>query len=261
MHYVCTYLTQSITSLLLFFFLCLFATTQMLPLCYLTVSMLWRLQFLSSALAIQCNENTQYEWPILNPKQCCNKCPPGHYYVKRSETTCDISCKKCTGERFMDTYTLESTCNICGTCTAEHSEVESNCTITHNTVCKCKAGYRCIDKSCKKCEPVPKTIKPTLPPPTTVKIWLTSITKTTEKPRNPIRDTQWFLVIVALLCAGIALVVVTKIKPFLHWIRSNHGYFFVEKPVLPCTVDEDVSKPVQEVCGKCDNCIDICIKE
>ncbi|MEQ2266585.1 hypothetical protein XENORESO_011276 [Xenotaenia resolanae] len=76
-------------------------------------------------------------------------------------------------------------------------------------------------------------------------------------------DTQWFLVIIVLLCAGIALVVVTKIKPLLHWIRSNQVYFLDHKPVtVPLrAMDDDVSKPVQEVCGKCDHCIDLCIKE
>ncbi|KAM4735232.1 uncharacterized protein FYW61_005781 [Anableps anableps] len=76
-------------------------------------------------------------------------------------------------------------------------------------------------------------------------------------------DTQWFLVIIALLCVGIALVVVAKIKPLLHWIRSNHGYFMAQKIVTvpPRTVDDDVSKPVQEMCGKCDHCIDLCIKD
>lgn len=34
---------------------------------------------------------------------------------------------------------------------------------------------------------------------------------------------MWFLVIIALLGAGIALVLVTKIQPFLRWIRSKHG--------------------------------------
>ncbi|MED6244503.1 hypothetical protein ATANTOWER_013658 [Ataeniobius toweri] len=235
----------------------------MLSLCYLTVSLLWSLPFLSSGLAIHCNE-TQYKWPIDEPTLCCNKCPPGYYYSSRSETTCDIKCEPCLGERYMDTYNLETSCNICDVCRrAANFEIASSCKTTHNTVCKCRAGHRCKDVSCTKCVPIPTTVKPTLPRTTTVKVGSTSTTSTTKTTYNSLRDTQWFLVIIVLLCAGIALVVVTKIKPFLHWIRSNQVYFLDHKPVtIPLrAMDDDVSKPVQEVCGKCDHCTDLCIKE
>lgn len=231
----------------------------MLPVCYLTVSLLWSLPFLSSGLAIQCNK-TQYEWPLPNPTLCCTMCPPGYRYVKRSQTTCDITCKPCDENRYMDIYNLEWNCNVCDVCRKANFETASNCTSTRNTVCKCSPGYKCVDASCTYCESVPTTFSPTPTPPTTVGA---TSTKTTDKPVTTIRDTQWFLVIIALLCAGIALAVVTKIKPLLHWIRSNHGYFLAQKVIVnpPRTVDDDVSKPVQEMCGKCDHCIDLCIKE
>ncbi|XP_021176046.2 tumor necrosis factor receptor superfamily member 23 [Fundulus heteroclitus] len=234
----------------------------MLPLCYLTVSLLWSLPFLSSVFPLNCNE-TQYEWPMQNPKNCCKKCPPGFHYISRSQESCDIKCEPCKGERYMDSYNLETTCYVCDVCNKANFEKVSSCKPTTNTVCKCSVGYRCKDGPCTKCEPVPTTIKSTPPPSTTEATGFSSTTRTTIKPNNPIRDTQWYLVIIVLLCAGIALVVVTKIKPFLHWIRSNQGYFLPQKVVVvsPCAVDDDVSKPVQEVCGKCDHCIDLCIKD
>lgn len=68
----------------------------------------------------------------------------------------------------------------------------------------------------------------------------------------------WLPVIVILLCAVIFLLVLTKLRVFLKWIRSTHGYFLAVKaaPVPPCT-DDSVSKPVQEMCGKCDQPIEL----
>ncbi|XP_008429870.2 tumor necrosis factor receptor superfamily member 6 [Poecilia reticulata] len=233
----------------------------MLHLCYLTFSLLWNLPFFSSGLKIQCKDG-EYKWPIRNPTTCCTMCPPGHRYIRRTEIACEIKCEPCDENRYADNFNLDANCNVCDVCKKANFEVASNCTPTQNTVCKCRAGYRCTDGSCTFCEPVPTTTQPTTPPSTTV-AGSTSTTKTTVPPNNKIRDTQWFLVIIALLCAGIALVVMTKIKPILHWIRSNHGYFLPEKTVTATlrAVEDDVSKPVQEVCGKCDHCIDLCIKD
>ncbi|XP_027868595.1 tumor necrosis factor receptor superfamily member 6 isoform X1 [Xiphophorus couchianus] len=234
----------------------------MLHLCYLMFSLLWSLSFFSSGVAIECNDR-EYKWPIRNPTLCCPMCRPGYRYIRRSETSCDIECEPCAENRYTDIYNLEGNCNVCDVCKKANFEIVSNCTRTQNTVCKCRVGYRCKDASCTFCEPAPTTTKPTPPPPSTTVAGSTSTTKTTVPPNNKIRDTQWFLVIIALLCAGIALVVMTKIKPILHWIRSNHGYFLPEKTVTAPlrAVDDDVSKPVQEVCGKCDHCIDLCIKD
>ncbi|XP_043972837.1 CD27 antigen [Gambusia affinis] len=235
----------------------------MLHLCCLMFSLLWSLSFSSSGL--QCNDK-QYEWPVGNPEKCCPMCEPGHRYIKRLGVgkDCKIQCDPCDENRYMDIYNKENNCNVCDVCIKENFEVVSNCTRTQNTVCKCRAGYRCKDASCTFCDPVPTTTQPTPPPPpSTAVAGSTSTAKTTVPQNDKIRDTQWFLVIIALLCAGIALVVMTKIKPILHWIRSNHGYFLPEKTVTAPlrAVDDDVSKPVQEVCGKCDHCIDLCIKD
>ncbi|XP_034409772.1 tumor necrosis factor receptor superfamily member 6 [Cyclopterus lumpus] len=124
-------------------------------------------------------------------------------------------------------------------------EYRLHCNATHNAVCGCKANYRCKDQSCEQCVPIPSTTtKSTLPPSTTA--------LTTVGTPQPIRDEVWFLVIITLLCAGITIAVVTKIKPFMFWIKSKHGYRLAEgSPSVP-SGSEEVSTPVQEVLGKCE---------
>ncbi|KAF0045518.1 hypothetical protein F2P81_002047 [Scophthalmus maximus] len=88
-----------------------------------------------------------------------------------------------------------------------------------------------------------------------------SVCKNCKKPREaltaiapskPVTGTVWLLMITACLCTGIAFVVVTTVKS----IRSKNGYILTEKPAT-ASEDEGVSKPVQEVCGKCDQPIDV----
>uniref|UniRef100_A0A096MDU4 TNFR-Cys domain-containing protein n=1 Tax=Poecilia formosa TaxID=48698 RepID=A0A096MDU4_POEFO len=136
--------------------------------------MLCSLPSFSSGLDIQCKDE-EYEWPILKPTFCCKKCPPGHRYISRSDKTCEITCEPCDENRYSDSFNLEGNCNVCDVCKkalTANFEVESNCTTTKNTVCKCRAGYRCTDASCTFCEPVPTTTQPTTPPSTTGKIKL-----------------------------------------------------------------------------------------
>ncbi|KAK7886908.1 hypothetical protein WMY93_026529 [Mugilogobius chulae] len=95
---------------------------------------------------------------------------------------------------------------------------------------------------------------------------------TPPAPAKPIQDTAWFLIIISLLVLGIALVIVTKIKPLLSWFSQNKNYCLVVKPLSePVTVvhvqeekeeqqeEEDsvmvldeACTPVQEMCGQCD---------
>ncbi|XP_074509464.1 uncharacterized protein LOC141778857 [Sebastes fasciatus] len=221
----------------------------MQPLYYFAFTFLCSLSFLSPVLSNNCSDR-QYAWPVNNPHLCCEKCLPGTRNAGRPDKeSCDIKCDPCSGKRFTDTYNVEMYCQICKNCDETNMEYRSNCTTTHNAVCGCKDGYRCIDQPCTQCELIPTTtIKTTLPPSTTALI----PEAVTTSPSQPIRDTVWFLVIIALLCAGIAIVAVTKIKPFLRWIKFNHGYFWEPAPLCSDSEDGDVSKPIQEVLGKCD---------
>ncbi|XP_005731970.1 CD27 antigen [Pundamilia nyererei] len=217
----------------------------MRPLCFI-LPLLCFLPLLSSNPVKPTCSPTQYSWPYISPTFCCEKCPAGEFMARRSQTNCDHKCEPCEAGKYTAGYNTAMNCEFCNSCSKPNMEVKTECSATHNTVCTCKAGYKCKDQDCNECV---STVKPTVPPSTTV---ATPDVTTTRLATKPIADTVWFLVIIALLCTGIALVVVTKIKPFLVWIRFTHGYFLAEKPATQPACDEEVSKPVQEVCGKCD---------
>ncbi|XP_034029544.1 CD27 antigen [Thalassophryne amazonica] len=220
--------------------------------------------FLSSVISIQCSK-TQYSWPANEDKLCCEKCPPGKRMRVRKPDSCVIDCVPCAKDQYTNDHNVETSCDVCENCNKQNMEYESYCNTTHNAVCRCKPGYTCTDQQCTWCTPVLTTTtrKATTPPLTTVfkKDTLPTfciLTGTTAL--EPVTDnTTWFLVITALLCAGIALILVTKLKSFLRWIRSKHGYFLPEKtvPGSPHTEEENVSTPIQEMCGKCDQPINI----
>ncbi|XP_049903450.1 tumor necrosis factor receptor superfamily member 4 isoform X2 [Epinephelus moara] len=224
----------------------------MQPLCAFTF--LCTLSFLSPVLSRQCTD-TEYAWPMDEPRLCCHMCTPGQHMAGRRQDICYIDCVPCTEGLYTEKYNVDMTCEVCVNCNKPNMEYKRNCSTTHNAVCGCKAGYACRDLSCKDCVPIPtSTIKTTLPPSTTA---LKPGTLTTLwEPSQPIKDTAWFLVIIALLCTGLALVVLTKIKPFLRWIKSKQGYFLAKEaaPAPQGSEDEEVSTPVQEVLGKCDQC-------
>ncbi|XP_060936770.1 tumor necrosis factor receptor superfamily member 6 [Limanda limanda] len=183
-------------------------------------------------------------------------CPPGKRMVRRDKP-CTTKCASCSEHQYSDTYNVDMSCTGCRSCTKPNMEYKSRCSPTQDAECRCKTGYSCKDKPCTTCVPIPVTTKPTLPPSTTT---FTTEAFTTFKPKQPITETAWFLVIIALLCIGIALVVVTKINPLLRWIRSKDSFLFTDKPEQPYSEDDSECRPVQEVCGECDQPIDVCIK-
>ncbi|XP_034001636.1 CD27 antigen-like isoform X2 [Trematomus bernacchii] len=224
----------------------------MQPLCYF--SLLCTLSSLSSVLSLNCSDR-HYAWPANTPTLCCDKCAPGQRMVKRSEVNCVHQCGPCMEKLYRDTYNEKMSCEICGFCNKPNMAYDSNCNSTHNAVCRCNAGYMYKDASRKQCVPIPPTdTKPTPAPPTTVlKPGLTTAWPPAPQLRV-LTDTVWFLVIIALLCAGLAIVFVANIKPFLRWIKSMNGYFLAKEPapVTACSEDEGVSTPIQEVVGKCE---------
>ncbi|KAM9310603.1 uncharacterized protein KZ484_026462 [Pholidichthys leucotaenia] len=229
---------------------------------YLAFSVLCIFSRLSHELS--CNDR-QYNWKSSGREACCDRCPPGQYMMRRSSSSCYIECKPCHGPRYTDKYNVAMSCDICHRCNHLSMELVSNCNATHNTVCKCKAGYTCSDKECKECvlipTPSPSTTDAVVshqPHHNTTAVQscrtegaadMSAVVLTTLLPDKPIKDAVWFLVIIGLLCGGIALVIVTKIKPFLHWVTSYPGYFLVGK--------DTTQPPVQEVCGKCDQHIEV----
>ncbi|XP_060905317.1 tumor necrosis factor receptor superfamily member 11B [Labrus mixtus] len=173
------------------------------------------LSFLSAVLSIQCN-SSQYAWPRTTHLFCCNRCPPGKSMEQRSSNLCEIKCKPCLKNQYSDTWNLDLSCPFCTVCKEANIEYKSQCNSTHDAVCRCKAGYRCKDQPCTKCEQIPTTtIANTLHPPST------TTATTTIYPST--KDSTWFLVTVALLCGFFAIIVVAKIYSFQRWIRNRLG--------------------------------------
>ncbi|XP_072317614.1 CD27 antigen-like [Eucyclogobius newberryi] len=184
-------------------------------------------------------------------------CPPGQYMKIRDKKTCRIDCQPCTGQRYTDAYNL-GTCKICDACSKENMEIVSQCNATRNAVCRCKAGFACENEACDYCTAIPTTTAPPAAPRSTTAVSKHEVRPTLQATK-PIQDTAWFLIIIGLLCVGLALVIVTKIKPLLIWLKD---YCLVRKPVpAPVSLyhpqdegdegdegdEEEACKPVQEV--------------
>ncbi|KAF6735186.1 Tumor necrosis factor receptor superfamily member 5 [Oryzias melastigma] len=192
--------------------------------------------------------------PNMGYKSKCNpthgavcKCNPGY--------TCkDQACTQCVREAPPKKPTSPPS-------TTAIMSYKPKCNSSHGTMCKCNPGYRCQDKVCTLCVLATHDKKPPSPPSTPVS--KTAGPTPPEKAPKQVGDTVFPLVIISLLCIGIALLAVAKMKPFLQWIRSHTVYIVTDNPAeKPLrTEDEDMPKPVQEVCGKCDQCIDICVKD
>ncbi|OCT71391.1 tumor necrosis factor receptor superfamily member 6 [Xenopus laevis] len=84
------------------------------------------------------------DWQYPGNQFCCGKCPAG----TRVENDCqkeheNSTCIPCTeGKDYMDQLNGYNQCLRCKPCDQEQ-EVDSPCTVFHDTVCKCKANYFC----------------------------------------------------------------------------------------------------------------------
>ncbi|XP_076010765.1 uncharacterized protein LOC143003890 isoform X2 [Genypterus blacodes] len=220
----------------------------------------------SPPLSHECSE-TQYLWPIDVNKLCCKKCPPGEFIRSRDPHTCTNLCEKCRPGWFTDSYNAALKCTRCKICdNRENLVLQLECNVTHDTVCRCQPGYRCTGQPCDVCQLIPTptpTPTQTTPTPRHRPNTSTAASKpvtlsTLGIPTEPSRENNsWLVVIIVVLCATVLLMVVLKVRPLLDWIRSKHGCFFREKIAIPATEEDSVSKPIQEVCRKCDQPIDV----
>ncbi|KAK7811512.1 hypothetical protein U0070_008713 [Myodes glareolus] len=64
-------------------------------------------------------------------------------------------CSACEeGKEYMDKKHYSDKCRRCTFCDGEHGlEVETNCTRTQNTKCKCKSNFYCNAPVCEHCDP------------------------------------------------------------------------------------------------------------
>uniref|UniRef100_UPI0037E707A7 tumor necrosis factor receptor superfamily member 5-like n=1 Tax=Semicossyphus pulcher TaxID=241346 RepID=UPI0037E707A7 len=230
-------------------------STTMPTLRYLPLPLLCSLSLLSAVLSLQCN-SSQYIWPRGHDTLCCDMCPAGNRLFWRSSINCDKECVPCTTGQFADTSTVELSCSFCQKCNQQKMEYKSQCASTHDAVCGCEAGYRCKDEHCSECVKIQTATTPTSPttlPPSTTDPKPAFPTTVRASPK-PSTDTVWLPVVILVLSA-----VVICVGASLHWVRTKLGYYLIKKPasVVTYSEDEEVSKPIQEVCGKCDQLLDV----
>ncbi|XP_075829981.1 tumor necrosis factor receptor superfamily member 6 isoform X1 [Microtus pennsylvanicus] len=87
---------------------------------------------------------------------CCQPCQPGEWkYLDCTTSGGKPSCRLCKeGKEYMDKEHYSDKCRRCTFCDGEHGlEVETNCTRTRNTKCKCKSNFYCNASVCEHCDP------------------------------------------------------------------------------------------------------------
>ncbi|XP_028638114.1 tumor necrosis factor receptor superfamily member 6 isoform X2 [Grammomys surdaster] len=87
---------------------------------------------------------------------CCQPCQPGKRKVKDcTESGGEPTCVLCTeGQEYTDRKHYSDKCRRCTFCDGGHGlEVETNCTRTQNTKCKCKPNFYCDSPVCEHCDP------------------------------------------------------------------------------------------------------------
>uniref|UniRef100_A0A8C9Q4T7 Tumor necrosis factor receptor superfamily member 6 n=1 Tax=Spermophilus dauricus TaxID=99837 RepID=A0A8C9Q4T7_SPEDA len=87
---------------------------------------------------------------------CCQLCPPG----TRKDADCTANggkpiCVPCQeGKEYTDNKHYSPKCRRCKFCDGGHGlEVETNCTQTQNTKCRCKLNFYCETSLCEHCDP------------------------------------------------------------------------------------------------------------
>ncbi|XP_026092827.1 tumor necrosis factor receptor superfamily member 4-like isoform X2 [Carassius auratus] len=88
------------------------------------------------------------DWTLNGSDVCCKKCKPGNRLVERCGRDPEHLCTPCEP----DTYTTshEYYCLRCTQCIGKQFTLKQ-CTISSDTVCGCKAGYRCGNDKCSFC--------------------------------------------------------------------------------------------------------------
>ncbi|XP_052042949.1 tumor necrosis factor receptor superfamily member 6 isoform X1 [Apodemus sylvaticus] len=85
---------------------------------------------------------------------CCQPCQPGEQKVKDCTNNGGApTCAPCTeGKEYMDKKHYSDKCRRCTLCDEGHGlEVETNCTRTQDTKCKCKPNFYCDSSGCEHC--------------------------------------------------------------------------------------------------------------
>lgn len=139
------------------------------------------------------------------------------------------TCAPCTeGRDYMDKKNYADKCRRCTLCDEEHGlEVETNCTQTQNTKCKCKPDFYCDSSGCEHCLRCALCEHGTLEPCTA-----TSNTKCkTQSSRNHL----WLLTILVLLIPLVFIYIYRKYWKRKCWKRrqDDHESRFSSHETIP----------------------------
>ncbi|XP_043934942.1 uncharacterized protein LOC122807988 [Protopterus annectens] len=93
--------------------------------------------------------NTTYK---TSSGQICERCPPGTFKKSDCTATSKTECQDCIGGEYMDHINYVTKCLACESCDGRYIEVESHCTKSKNTKCRCKRGYYCSHRDGEKCD-------------------------------------------------------------------------------------------------------------
>ncbi|XP_076691381.1 tumor necrosis factor receptor superfamily member 6 isoform X2 [Callospermophilus lateralis] len=143
---------------------------------------------------------------------CCQLCPPG----TRKDADCTANggkpiCVPCQeGKEYTDNEHYSPKCRRCKFCDGGHGlEVETNCTQTQNTKCRCKLNFYCETAVCEHCD-----LCTTCEHGIIEKCTPTSNTKCKKESFN--YNWLWFLLLLPLIAFGI--------NRIFKYRSTNHGH-------------------------------------
>ncbi|XP_056096367.1 tumor necrosis factor receptor superfamily member 9a [Rhinichthys klamathensis goyatoka] len=90
------------------------------------------------------------DWTISGSDVCCKTCKPGNHLVDRCGRDPEKLCTPCAPDMYTIGLTLNLFCLRCTQCIGKQFTLRP-CTISSNTVCGCKPGYRCGNDKCSFC--------------------------------------------------------------------------------------------------------------
>ncbi|XP_072334715.1 uncharacterized protein [Scyliorhinus torazame] len=105
-----------------------------------------------SPLGSSCDSERQYYDEEL--RECCGKCPPGSFAMRRCSKLSATQCESCPPGEFTAYWNYIRKCNLCPSCDHRRGlEVSRNCTSQRKTECQCREGYHCLQGlECTECE-------------------------------------------------------------------------------------------------------------